>query len=82
MPIHSLSANKAFDAETTKVLASAFDAAWERIKTSDGSLADERHAVSTRELLAKSLIAMVAQGERNPNQLIENALSRLARDEG
>ena len=71
--------NNAFDAETTKVLTSAFDAAWEKIKASDGTLADLQHAAATRELLAKSIIRMVEQGERNSYRLIENALGRLAR---
>ena len=79
MSIDSLPANSAFDAETTKVLSSAFDAAWEKIKASDGTLADERHAAAVRELLAKSIIRMVEQGERNPSRLIKNALGRLAR---
>ncbi len=69
--------NNAFDVETTKVLASAFDAAWEKIKASDGALADERHAAATREFLAKCIIAMVERGERNPKRLIKNALGSL-----
>jgi hypothetical protein len=82
MPMHSLSTNSVFDAETTKILASAFDAAWQEIKTSDGSPAGERHAVETRELLAKCIMALAQEGERNPNRLIKNALRRLGRDDG
>jgi hypothetical protein len=78
----SLPMNNAFDAETTKVLTSAFDAAWERIKASDDTRADEQHVAATRELLAKCIIAMVEQGEKNPYRLIENALGRLARNDG
>jgi hypothetical protein len=66
MPIHSLSTNNVFDADTMKNLASAFDAAWEEIKTSDGLPASERHAVETREQLAKHIMAMAQRGERNP----------------
>ena len=75
----SLPMNNAFDAETTKVLTSAFNAAWEKIKAADGTLADLQRAAATRELLAKSIIRMVEQGERNSYRLIENALGRLAR---
>jgi hypothetical protein len=82
MAIDLLPANSAFDAETTKVLASAFDAAWEKIKASDGSLTDKQQAAATRELLAKSIIKMVEQGERNPIRLVENAVGRLARNDG
>jgi hypothetical protein len=78
MSMDSLPRNKVFDVEATKVLASAFDAAWEKVKASDDSLAEEQRAAATRELLAKCMIAMVEQGERNPNRLIENALNRLA----
>jgi hypothetical protein len=82
MPIHSLSTNNVFDAETTKILASAFDAAWEEIKTSDGLPAGERRAVETRELLAKHIMAMAQRGERNPNRLMKNALRRLGQHDG
>ena len=82
MSMHSLSTNNVFDAETMKILASAFDAAWEEIKTSDGSPAGERHADETRELLARHIMALAQRGERNPNRLIKNALRRLGRDDG
>jgi hypothetical protein len=82
MTMHSLSTNSVFDAETTKILASVFDAAWQEIKTSDGSNAGERHAKATREWLAKHIMALAQQGERNPNRLIKNALRRLGRDDG
>ncbi len=78
MPMDSLLANKAFDAETTHLLASTFDAAWQRVEASDNLLTDQRYAASARELLAKCIIAMVQQGERDPNRLIMNALLRLA----
>jgi len=77
MPMNLLLANKAFDTETTQLLGSAFDAAWETVKASNGPLLDERHVASMRELLAKFIIATVEQGERDPNRLIEKALLRL-----
>jgi hypothetical protein len=76
-PIDSLLVNKAFDAETTQLLGSMFDAAWERVEASNRQLVDGRHAASMRELLAKCIIGMVEQGERDPNRLIEKALLRL-----
>jgi hypothetical protein len=81
MPLHSLSTNNVFDAETTKILASAFDAAWEEIKTSDGLPAGAQHGAETRELLAKHIMALARRGERNPNRLTKNALRRLGGDE-
>jgi hypothetical protein len=77
MPMNLLLANKAFDAETTQLLGSAFDAAWATATASNGALRDERHVASMRELLAKFIIATAEQGERDPNRLIEKALLRL-----
>jgi hypothetical protein len=82
MPMDSLLANKAFDAETTSLLGSTFDAAWERVETSDSPPTDKGRVPSMRELLAKFIIGMVEQGERNPNRLIETALFRLRHDAG
>jgi hypothetical protein len=70
-------ANKAFDAETTRVLGSAFDAAWERVEATSLLPTDEGQVASMREVLAKFLIATVEQGERDPNRLIEKAVLRL-----
>ena len=69
--------HQAFDTETTQLLGSAFDAAWETAKASNGPLLDERHVASMRELLAKFIIGTVEQGERDPNRVIEKALLRL-----
>ena len=82
MSMHSLSTNNVFDDETTKILASAFDAAWEEVKTADGSAAGEPHAAATRELLARHIVALAQRGERDPGRLIKNALSRLERNDG
>ena len=65
-----------FDDETTRLLGSTFDTAWEAVKASDGPPADEPR---TRELLAKYIVAMAEQGERNPDRLVASALRRLGR---
>ena len=80
MPTHSRSTNNVFDAETTKILASAFDAAWEEINTSHGLPAGAQQVAETRELLAKHIMALAQRGERSPNRLIKNALRRLGQD--
>ena len=69
-----LLANRAFDSEATHLLGSTFDAAWERVQASDGLPTDEEQVCLIRESLAKFIIAMVEQGERNPDRLIERAL--------
>src|SRR5262245_17804019 len=76
-PMGSLLANKAFDAETTRVLGSAFDAAWEKAEATNILPADKRQNASMRELLAKIVIAKAEQGEKDPKRLIETALLRL-----
>jgi CRP-like cAMP-binding protein len=79
MSMHSLPTNNVFDAEMTKILASALHAAWEEVKTADGSPAGEQHAAVTRELLTRHIMALAQRGERNPNRLIKSALRRLGR---
>jgi len=74
--IDVLLARGAFDDETTRLLGSTFDTAWETVKASDGPPVDERHA---RDLLARYIVAMAEQGERNPDRLVATALRRLAR---
>jgi hypothetical protein len=76
-PMDSLLAQKAFDAETTHILGSAFDAAWERLEATNTVPTDQRQAASTRELLAKFIITAVEQGERDPHRVMEKALLRL-----
>lgn len=76
-PMGSLLAENAFDPETTHVLGSAFDAAWERIKLTNTVPTDKGQVASMRELLAKFIIAAVEQGETDPYRLVEKALLRL-----
>jgi len=64
-----------FDPEMTDTLASAFDIAWQRIKTSGSPLAADEIASVTREALAKRIIAAAQTGERDKNRIVENALS-------
>jgi hypothetical protein len=75
--MHSLPAHNVFDAETTKILAAAFDAAWKEVRTADGLPAGERQAAATRELLARHILALAERGERDPDRLKKNALNLL-----
>jgi hypothetical protein len=58
-------------------LAAAFDAAWETIQKSGSPLAGEAEATSTRERLAKRIIEMGKQGERDHERLVSDALANL-----
>ncbi len=79
MPITPLLVSDGFfDPEATKVLTAAFDTAWQMLKTSGNVLAADYRSVSTRELLAKRIIEMARQGERDPIRLVDDALTYLA----
>ena len=78
MPIASLLARAAFDPDTTALLASAFDTAWDTVKKTGGPLAADVQATSTRELLAKYIVEMGQKGERNRRRLVDGALAHLA----
>src|SRR5437660_1722047 len=53
MPIVPLLQEAAFDPETTHILTTAFNKAWDRFKSSGSALADDACAPSTLGLLAK-----------------------------
>ena len=78
MPIDSLLENAAFDLDTTALLASAFDSAWDTVKKSGSPPAADGNAESTRDLLAKRIIKMGQQGERDRQRLVDDALAHLA----
>jgi hypothetical protein len=77
-PAGSAVADAAFDTEATRLLSEAFEAAWQVVKSS-GAVADEAHAASIRECLAKRVIEMGRRGERNHDRLVEEALLHLAK---
>ncbi|HEY6257348.1 MAG TPA: hypothetical protein VIY51_16315 [Xanthobacteraceae bacterium] len=79
MPIVPLLTSAAFDSETARLLGLAFEAAWQTAKKSFSALPGDADAASERELLAKSIIEMAKQGERDHDRLVENALAHLAR---
>ena len=78
MPMTRLLANGAFDPETTNLLGAAFESAWQTSRDAGSPLTDETHAASTREMLAKTIIARAQQGERDSQRLVEGALASLA----
>jgi hypothetical protein len=77
MPLHMALADTAFGPETTILLGAAFDAVWEALQASGSLLTESQNAASTREAIAKHLIAMVQRGERNRDRLIEDVLGQV-----
>jgi hypothetical protein len=77
-PTLGLSVGEGFDAEIVDIFGSAFEAAWQSLQLSDSRLTREPHIAYTRELLAKWILVLGEQGERDRNQLVEKALALLA----
>ena len=77
-PTLGLSVGEGFDAEIVDIFGSAFEAAWQSLQLSDSRLTHEPHIAYTRELLAKWILVLGRQGERDRNQLVEKALALLA----
>jgi hypothetical protein len=77
--IEKLAPDIAFDPETVRVLADAFDAAWRSLETSGAPSATDRYAERARAILATSIIEAAKRGERNQKRLREEALLRLAK---
>jgi hypothetical protein len=72
--IHVNEEPKVFNPETLGILGGALDDAWQRLEAGvhlNGS------ADAARTVLAKHIIAMAQQGERDRQRLIEGALARL-----
>jgi hypothetical protein len=80
MSFVSFFSQSSFDPETIDILASAYDLAWQRVRSSGSPLAADEAAAATREALAKSIIALAETGERDKNRLVESAVSQLALD--
>jgi hypothetical protein len=81
MPIVALLQEAAFNPETTHILVTAFDKAWDKFKSSGNALADDACAPSTRALLAKRIIETAQRGERNVDRLVENGVEHRRRSE-
>ena len=77
-PTLGLSVGEGFDAEIVDIFGSAFEAAWQSLQLSDSRLTHEPHIAYTRELLAKWILVLGEQGERDRNQLVEKALAFFA----
>jgi hypothetical protein len=68
-----------FDENEVATLAATFDQAWKAVEESGAHFASKEHAITTRELLALSIIEMAQLGERAPNRQRDDALPYLTR---
>ncbi len=67
----------AFDPDEVRILVAAFDKAWEAVQAS-GVIFDKAKADSARAILAKHIIAVAKDGERDQGRLRDGALVALA----
>jgi hypothetical protein len=68
-----------FTPETIKVLAAAFDDAWDRIVSSNAPWAQPDYAEAGRTIIAKYIIAAAKAGEKDGRKLTDDALLHLSR---
>lgn len=82
MSILKLLGKHTFDVGTTKILASAFDAAWLSLQTSGSSFSADDRAAETRNLLAQRIIEIAQRGEREKRRLVDEALAQFVNSNG
>lgn len=63
-----------FDPETIRMLASAFEDAWDRIERSGSRFARPGYSRAMREVIARRIIEMAQNGETNPQTLAEQTV--------
>lgn len=78
MSILKLLGRYTFNVDTTKTLASAFDAAWLSLQASDSSFAADDRAAGTRDLIAQRIVDIAGSGERDKRRLVAGALAQFA----
>ena len=66
--------NSSFDPEALRILATALDDAWDRIKNSGSTFARPSYARAVREVLAHRIIEMAQCGEMEVHRLSDDAV--------
>jgi hypothetical protein len=79
MSIVPLLAQSAFDPEVIETLVSAYENAWAKVEDSGSKFASPRYQRAAQEIIAKRIIEMAQRGEKDPQQLVDDAVSYLAR---
>jgi hypothetical protein len=70
-----------FDPETVRLLTDALDEAWQSLQTSGVNFSSRGQAEATRETLARRILDMAKQGERDRLRLCDDALHHLAQSD-
>ena len=78
MPLRSLIEQEKITSDLTPILTTAFDGAWDKLRSSGSALAQDGCAPATRALLAKRIIETAQKGERNVKHLVDDGLAYLS----
>ena len=78
MPLAKLLERRDFELDTADLLMRAFDESWEVVKLGGCALTQGDAATTAREVLARRIVVMALQGERDLDQLIDGALDEIA----
>jgi hypothetical protein len=79
MSIIPLLAQSAFEPEMIEKLVSVFEAAWQKVEHSGSKFASPGYKMAAQEIIAKRIIEMAQRGERDPNELADDAVAYLDR---
>ena len=67
----------AFDPDTINILCGALDDAWRSVEANKIAYKIDGHVEGARQAVAKHIVDMAKQGERDRQRLIDGALVRL-----
>jgi hypothetical protein len=79
MSIVPLLAQSAFEPEMIEFLVSIYETAWKKVEQSGSKLASPAYRRAAQEILAKRIIETAQRGERDPAQLVDDAVGYLER---
>jgi hypothetical protein len=79
MSIIPLLAQSAFEPETIDFLVSVFETAWRKVEQSGSKFASPGYQRAAQEVIAKRIIEMAQRGNRDPSELVADAVAYLHR---
>jgi hypothetical protein len=79
MAIIPLLAQSAFEPEMIETLVAVFETAWRKVEQSGSKLASPAYERAAQEIIAKRIIETAQRGERDPNELANDAVAYLER---
>jgi hypothetical protein len=68
-----------FGPEIVQLMSGALDDAWQSLRDADATLADDTKRANAREILARRIIELTTEGERDRRRLRDGALAAFGR---